>query len=77
MPIDKNESHGERLVGRYETAARLNMKPRSFTRFKAALIANGLQEVVSGKRKMYRESSIDRLIARAAEKGTPLGKVKK
>ncbi len=78
MNKEKKELKPERLIGRTETAARLNMKPRSFTRHKAKLIAQGLQEVQMGNSKSYREASIDRIIAKAAEKGIPLfGKVQK
>ena len=74
MSSDTPKATGEKLLGRSEAAAKLGLKPRSFRRIKASLIANGLQEVLVGRTKMYRQASIDRMIARAAEKGLPLGK---
>ncbi|MGH2272455.1 hypothetical protein ACQ9LF_11695 [Anaerohalosphaeraceae bacterium U12dextr] len=78
MSMEQSEANKkESLIGRYEVASRLGISYRSFVKLKARLIANGLQEVVVGHSKRYREVSVDRLIANAAEKGTPLGKVKK
>lgn len=75
MSSNTQKANREKLLGRAEAAARFGLKPRSFRRIKARLIADGLQEVLVGRTKMYRSSSIDRMIARAAEKGTPLGEV--
>ena len=74
MSSNTEKATGEKLLNRHEAAARFGLKTRSFRRIRASLIADGLQEVIVGKSKMYRSSSIDRMIARAAEKGTPLGK---
>lgn len=59
----------ERLLSRRETAQRLNMSPRTFTRHRAKLLAFGLQMVQIGQYPKFRESSLDRLIQRLAENG--------
>jgi hypothetical protein len=58
----------ERLISRKEAAERLSMSCRSFCRHKAKLTALGLQVVQVGQYPKYRESSLDRLIQRLAEK---------
>lgn len=59
----------EKLLSRRETAKRLSMSPRTFTRHKAKLMAFGLQAVQIGQYPKFRESSLDRLIQRLAETG--------
>jgi hypothetical protein len=73
MIFGSKEKRHEQLLTKQQAAEQLGMKPRSFDRIKAHLIANkGLQEIRIGRSKKYRQASIDRMIARAAEKGTSL-----
>lgn len=58
----------ERLLSRAETAKRLDMSTRSFDRHKAKLMARGLQTVKIGKYAKFRESSLDGVIQRLAER---------
>ena len=77
MQKEQNEvCKKERLISRFEAAESLGLSYRSFVKIKPLLIANGLQEVIVVNSKKYREASINRVIARVAEKGIPL-KVKK
>lgn len=62
----------ERLLTRSEVAGRLGIRPRTFSRHKARLVAEGLQPVKVGLHDKFRESSLDRLIRDAAENGTAL-----
>ena len=62
----------ERLLSISESSKRLGISPRSFTRYKAGLIERGMQIVKAGKRVLVRESSLDRVIANAAETESPL-----
>ncbi|AQT69202.1 hypothetical protein STSP2_02389 [Anaerohalosphaera lusitana] len=57
----------ERLLSRKETAQRLSMSMRSFSRHRARLMALGLQAVQIGQYPKYREASVDRLIKKLAE----------
>ena len=59
----------ERLLSRSEVALRLNISPRTFSRYKAKLMALGLQAVQIGQHPKFRESSLDTLIEKLAEMG--------
>jgi hypothetical protein len=59
----------EKLLSRRETAQRLSMSCRTFTRHRARLMALGLQAVQIGQYPKFRESSLDRIIQRLAENG--------
>ena len=57
----------ERLLYAYQVADRLGISARQFCRLRFRLRAKGLQAVRVGEATKYRESSLDGLIARAAE----------
>jgi len=57
----------ERLINTVEAAKRLGISVRSFHRYRAKLIAIGLQRIRAGQRVNYRESSVDKIIQWAAE----------
>ena len=63
---------GEQLLTLNELLAKLRIGRSTFYENQAALKANGLQEVLMGKGRRFREASVDRIIARAAERGEPL-----
>ena len=65
----------ERLINTIEAAKRLGISVRSFHRYRAKLIALGLQRIRAGQRVNYRESSIDRIIRYAAENEAALYEV--
>ena len=52
----------ERLLSRNHVAERLNISPRTFSRYKAKLIALGLQPAKLGQYEKFREASVDGLI---------------
>ena len=62
----------EQLLTINETAKRLGVSKSTLRRKLSRLRANGLQLVRLGKRPMFREASLDRIIKRAAEAETPL-----
>ena len=57
----------EKLLSAKEASKRFGISLRSFYRYRAKLIASGLQSVQAGRRLTYRESSIDKIIRRSAE----------
>ena len=67
----------EALQDRNITSARLSISTRTLVRHEDELIAKGLVRVRAGSRVLYRASSVDALIRRAAERGENLwgGKV--
>ena len=62
----------EKLLSRYQVAYQLSISPRTFTRYKAKLIALGLQVVQIGQYPKFRESSLNKVIQRLAETGGQL-----
>lgn len=62
----------ELLLSSKQAAVRLGISLRSFHRYRAKLIALGMQKIRAGHRVVYRESSIDRIIRWAAENEEPL-----
>lgn len=62
----------EALLSIDEVARRLGISRRQFFRLRLSLLARGLQERLVGGRKLYRESSVDRLIAAGNEATTRL-----
>jgi predicted DNA-binding transcriptional regulator YafY len=62
----------ERLLSAAETAERLNISIRTFHRYKNRLIAKGLQSVTCGRRIVFREASLDKVIKRAADNNTSI-----
>ena len=65
----KAQKMAEQLIKLGETARRLGISRRQFYRLRALFIAYGLQEIIVGQQRKYREASLDRLIQKAAEKG--------
>jgi predicted DNA-binding transcriptional regulator YafY len=59
----------EKLLSAKEIARRLAISTRTFSRYKARLMALGLQAVKFGQHPKYRESSLDAVIKRLAELG--------
>ena len=57
----------ERLLSIFESSKRLGISPRSFHRHKASLVAKGLQSVRAGRRILFREASVNKVSAAAAE----------
>lgn len=62
----------EQLLTAKEVAKKLGICYRSFNAWRPRLVAKGLQEVVVGRSRKFRQASLDILIARAAEQGVPL-----
>lgn len=62
----------EQLLRIQEVCKRLNIKERTFRKHKAKLIAGGLQVVNGGRKPLFLESSLDRMLSRAAKGGRPL-----
>ena len=62
----------ERLLTAKEVATRLGICYRSFNSYRPRLVAKGLQEVVIGRSRKFRQESLDRLIQKAAESGVAL-----
>ena len=62
----------EELLQLNEVARRLGISRRQFYRLRPRFIAKGLQEIRVGKLRRYREASLDLIIKKAAEVGTPL-----
>ena len=62
----------ENLISYKSAAQKLGISVRSLHRYRASLIAKGLQCVRAGQRVLFRESSIDRVIANAAERDEAL-----
>ena len=62
----------EQLLTPKQAAAKLAVNVRTFYRYRARLIAKGLQQVKFGQYPKYRESSLDKLIKQAAETGEEL-----
>ncbi len=66
-------ANGESLMDLKELLDRLCIARSTFYKHHSALKARGLQEVrTSHKRRRFRRSSVDRLIASAAEREEPL-----
>ncbi|MFC1782349.1 hypothetical protein ACFL02_02045 [Planctomycetota bacterium] len=59
----------ERLLDVAETARRLATSIKQFRRDRTGYIAHGLEEVRRGRRRYYREKSLNELIRRASERG--------
>lgn len=57
----------ERLLSALQTSERLGISIRSFHRHKVKLMAQGLQAVAAGRRVVFREASLDRVIKTAAD----------
>ena len=62
----------EQLLTTKQAAAKLAVNVRTFYRYRARLIAKGLQQVNFGQYPKYREFSLDKLIKQAAETGEQL-----
>ncbi len=62
----------ERLLTAKEVATRLGICYRSFNAWRPRLVAKGLQEVVVGRSRKFRQASLDRLIQKAAAEGIAL-----
>ena len=62
----------ERLLNPIDAAKKLGISRPSFYKMKARLIAKGMKKVRVGRRVKYLESSIDRIIMRAAVMERPL-----
>jgi predicted DNA-binding transcriptional regulator AlpA len=62
----------EQLLTPIDTAKKLAISRTTFYKLRYRLIANGLQYVVLGGIVKYRQSSLDRLIADAAEQKKPI-----
>ncbi len=62
----------EQLLTAKEVATRLGICYRTFNEYRPRLVAKGLQEVVVGRSRKFRQESLDRLIRRAAESGVSL-----
>lgn len=58
----------EQLLTVKEATARLRINPTSFYKYRAKLMALGLQQVRIGRCVRYRESSVNRVIKRMAER---------
>jgi hypothetical protein len=63
----------EQLLKPMDAAERLKVKRTKFYDIRPRLIAMGLKTVRVGKQVKYLESSLDRLICKAAETGQTLG----
>ena len=68
------EEHGmsEQLLTAKEVATRLGICYRSFNSYRPRLVAKGLQEVVVGRSRKFRQASLDKLIQKAAAEGIAL-----
>lgn len=62
----------EQLLTAKEVAMRLGVCYRTFNAYRPRLVAKGLQEVVIGRSRKFRQESLDRLIQKAAESGVAL-----
>jgi predicted DNA-binding transcriptional regulator AlpA len=62
----------EQLLTQTDVTQRLHISKTTFYRMRYRLAAHGLQHVILGGMIRYRQSSLDRLIADAAEKRKPL-----
>jgi hypothetical protein len=62
----------DRLLDQHATASQLALSKRSLIRFRAKLIARGLELVMVGDKVTFTESSINRLIRSSAENCEPL-----
>ena len=62
----------EQLLNLNETARRLGISRRQFYRLRPRFITRGLQEIIVGQQRKYREASVDRMIQKAAETGMVL-----
>jgi predicted DNA-binding transcriptional regulator AlpA len=62
----------EQLLTPQDAARKLAISRATFYRIRTRLLANGVQYVVVGGIVKYRQSSLDRLIADAAEQKKPL-----
>lgn len=62
----------EQLLTAKEVAMRLGVCYRTFNEYRPRLVAKGLQEVVIGRSRKFRQESLDRLIQKAAESGVGL-----
>ena len=62
----------EALLTIRELLGVLRMGRSTFYENEAVLKAKGLQEVRAGRKRLFRLASVDRMIARAAERGEPL-----
>jgi excisionase family DNA binding protein len=74
MPTEKplEAKKAEQLITANEVAARLAISKRTLERKLASLQAGGLQTVRIGRNVRFRESSVNKLIRRAAERGSNL-----
>jgi len=62
----------EQLLTAKQAALRLGICYRSFNSYRPRLVAKGLQEVVVGRSRKFRQASLDKLIEKAAESGAAL-----
>ena len=62
----------EQLIKQTDVARRLGISMSTFNRMRMTLTAHGLEHVIIGGTIRYRQASLDRLIADAAEKRIPI-----
>jgi Mn-dependent DtxR family transcriptional regulator len=62
----------EQLIKQTDVAKRLNISMTTFNRMRQRLAAAGLEHVILGGMIRYRQASLDRLIADAAEQRKPI-----
>jgi hypothetical protein len=60
------------LMDRAETAEQLRISVRTFHSVRPQLMADGLEEVPCGQKKMYTRASLVRLVEKAVKYGRPL-----
>jgi predicted DNA-binding transcriptional regulator AlpA len=62
----------EQLIKQTDVAKRLAISMSTFNRMRMTLAEHGLEHIIIGNMIRYRQSSLDRLIADAAEKRNPI-----